>query len=403
MKKAKIVLLTVWFPPTKGVAVNRMAAFAQYLGEDFDLEVVTLGEKDESTQREFGRVHVIKSASIWSKIAHKTTDNKLIHHAKTVLKIVLYKLGFTPYRSWQRKAAASLEKLYAHEPFQLLISSYAPEEAHEAAYQFLSKHPEVRWIGDMRDEMASNPFLKEGAKAKLKRLEQKYLSRMDAITTVSLPILEDFKEVMPGLKHYVEIRNGYDHSVEVRTNFNMRFTVVYGGTFYGKRKPDLVLKAVVQLLEAGKIERDILFRFVGTNHNFHIPSALADLVEFIPQVPYQQAIEIMAEADCNLLINPPLGTKGQFSGKIFDYISVQKPILAQVDLDDVAAELIREHRAGIPCEFDDVEALEAAFLELYGYWKRKESYPMAREKREELHRKFQVEKMKALIQQILEE
>ena len=401
MAKQRIALVTVWFPPNNGVAVNRMQAFARYLGEDFYVEVFTLGDQHKSEERDFGDVHYLRAASIWKKIAHRTSDFKLLHHSKTVLKIALTKMGLSPYKSWKKQAVKCLENRHREDPFSLIISSYAPVDAHEVALEVVQKFPEIKWITDMRDEMGSNPFLLEQDREKLRNKELAFLPHVTALTTIALPILEDFKRVMPDLQAYVEVRNGFDHSVLPRDNFNTKFTMVYAGTFYGKRKPDTLFTAIESLLKAGKIDRDFCFRFIGTNHNFHIPPSLTEFVEFVPKTPYLEAIEMMANADCNLLINPPLGTKGQFSGKIFDYISVEKPILALVDLKDVAAELILHHHAGIPVEFTDIEGAEKAILELYGFWKRREKYPIDTEKTPELHRKFQVEKLKQLIHQLL--
>ncbi len=401
MAKKRIALVTAWFPPNNGVAVNRMNAFAHYLGEDYEVEVFTLGSKAISEKTVFGQVHYQPTKAIWDKIQHRTTDGKLLHTWKTGVKFILGRMGVSMYGSWKKNAVAQLKRRHAETPFSVIISSYAPTEAHDVAFALVNKHPELRWITDMRDEMGSNPFLPATEKERLRKKELEYLPRITALTTISAPILEDFRKVMPGLQDYVEVRNGFDHDVAPKHNFNPRFTVAYAGTFYGKRKPDHLFEAVVRLIEEGKVQKeDLLFRFIGTNHNFAIPAVLSDRVEFVHKIPYTEAIEMMAEADCNLLVNPPLGTKGQFSGKIFDYISVEKPILALVDMEDVAAELIHAHRAGIAVEFDDVAGTADAFLELYGYWQRKEHYPVDTSKTQELHRRFQVDKMKTLIEKI---
>ena len=48
----------------------------------------------------------------------------------------------------------------------------------------------------------------------------------------------------------------------------------------------------------------------------------------------------MNEMDANIMLHPRGERKGVYSGKLFDYISAQKPIIACVDKNDVAAELI---------------------------------------------------------------
>ena len=46
--------------------------------------------------------------------------------------------------------------------------------------------------------------------------------------------------------------------------------------------------------------------------------------------------------DFNLFVHPRSERKGVYTGKLFDYISAAKPILACVDKDDVAAKMIEE-------------------------------------------------------------
>ena len=72
MTKVRIALITVWFQPNNGVAVNRMNTFANYLGKDFNLEVFTLGKENKTISTDFGKVHYLKTNRFWDKIKHKT-------------------------------------------------------------------------------------------------------------------------------------------------------------------------------------------------------------------------------------------------------------------------------------------------------------------------------------------
>ena len=53
------------------------------------------------------------------------------------------------------------------------------------------------------------------------------------------------------------------------------------------------------------------------------------------------------------------------SGKVFEYLAAERPILALVPPDGAAAELIRETGAGVVAPPDDVEAIKAALAELH--------------------------------------
>ena len=54
------------------------------------------------------------------------------------------------------------------------------------------------------------------------------------------------------------------------------------------------------------------------------------------------------------------------SGKVFEYLAAERPVLAAVPPDGAAADLIRETGAGIVAAPDDVPALTAALSELHG-------------------------------------
>ena len=402
MTKKRIALLTVWFPPTNGVAVNRMKAFANYLGDNFIVEVFTLGDRDEKKETTFGTVHYYSSKSILNKIKHKNSDGRLLHNLKSLVNIIASRLRLSQLKTWKKKVNKNFKQIHTKNPFDIIISSYAPVEPHDIAVELCKEFCELIWIADMRDEMSSNPFSSASDKKFLKKKEASYVNYLSGLISVSKPILEDFKEIYPSLNNFEEIRNGFDHDFVPSYHFNSEFTIVYAGMFYGKRKPGLFFEALLSALKKNRIKPDFKIKFIGTTRNFSIPVEIEDHIEFIPPVCYLEAIKEMSMADCNLLINPPLGTLGQFSGKVFDYLSVEKPILALVDTKDVAAELIRDHNGGIATDFFSVEDIENGLCEIYNYWKRKEVFPVKRNKTNELHRKFQVEKLERFILNILQ-
>lgn len=402
MDKKRIALITTWFPPQNGVAVNRMAAFAKYLSSDFEVDVYTIGNEDRDELKDFGTVYTRSSHSFLDRIKHKSTDSRLKHHAKTILNILSIKLNLSTKSAWKKKVINLLKENHEKRNYHVLLSSFSPVEPHDIAFSVKSKFPELIWVADMRDEMSSNPFMHGSTKRKMRARELRYAPLIDAITTISRPIMDDFRTLFPALENFEEIRNGFDHDEIPKGNFNEIFTMVYAGTFYGKRKPDVFFQVLKGLIQERKIDKPIKIQFIGTNHNFNIPVELNEFVEFIPTVSYRDSIDYINNADCNLLFNPPLGTKGQFSGKIFDYISVEKPILAMVDIEDVAADLIIEHNAGIVCDFYNQQEIEGAFLKVYRHWQKKIAFPVNHEKTASLHRKAQVIKLRGLIQKLLD-
>ena len=142
-------------------------------------------------------------------------------------------------------------------------------------------------------------------------------------------------------------------------------------------------------------------QFLGTSRNFDIPKNFSSHIEFISRVPQEESIAYMQNADVNIIIHPAEKRKGIFTGKLFDYASVGKPILAIIDKNDVAADLIKELNLGSVADFDNISEIEQGILQSISLWKNKETLSIDREGVKQLHRKFQVAKLTRLVEQIL--
>jgi len=110
---------------------------------------------------------------------------------------------------------------------------------------------------------------------------------------------------------------------------------------------------------------------------------------FCPFVANEDFIPELFRADALLFLYPPTGRVGVFSGKLFEYISTAKPIIAATVLNDVAAGLIMEYKVGHPVGFNDIEGIKRSFMEAASLWQNKVSLNVPVEKIHLLHRKNQ--------------
>lgn len=381
-----------------------MLAFSEYLSEFYEVEIFCLGPKNEtSTWTDHVMVHYSPSNQLFEKIQSSQTDGPLKHKLKTALRIVLSKVIKNPLAKWQRLSREKLIQTHNSNPFDIVISSFAPQEAHLVALDFSKKFPTIQWIADMRDEMSKNPGLNAQQQANMRSIEAEINTYAKAITSVSSPILNDFKMLCPKVPFYEEIRNGYNHSfVNIQREYkrNQVFTMGYFGKFYGKRKPTIFLEALRQLMHEIP-EFDFKWEIYGAHHNFDIPTELKDKVIINASLNYIDAIKKMAEMDINVQIDPRSERKGVFTGKIFDYISVQRPVLALVDSEDVAAQLVREFNCGYVAECTDIQENKQMILEAFNDWKNDRIKFASDSQTLSLHRKNQVYKLRDLIELIL--
>ena len=396
--KIKIGLIAYWFPPQKGVAVLRMNAFAKYLDKQkYNLTVFTV--KNETNKKHTEDFKIIRITNPSNALLFKEyeNDNRLKHFSKIFWNVMLSKFIKNKHQVWLNHLNETLKSY----KFDVLISSYAPKEAHLAALSYKKSNPKTRWIADMRDEMSKNLHLKKKERKALSEIENKINLSADAITTVSKPILDDFRILMPSIQHFEEIRNGFDHDLIPTDNYNDIFTINYAGIFYGSIKPDTFFKGLK--IFTAKYNVEFKIQFIGTNRNFDIPKQFISAVTFIPKLENKEAVALIIKADCNLLILPKIERKGVYSGKIFDYLSARKPIIAVIDTDDVAADLISSLNAGFIADFDDINRIAVAIEKAYFWWKDKKGLSKNKLEVEQLHRKYQVEKLNALIANLIHE
>jgi hypothetical protein len=401
-KKVHIALVTTWYPPSTGVAVNRMHAFAKYLSDvdDFQLSIFTIGNKQFYIESESIDVYAVKPSFLSELLKNKSTDSKRIHQLKTLINIIYRKLIGSPYKLWHKNILTKIKKVNSLNPFSVIISSYAPEEAHLVVLNFLKLGNNTPWIADMRDEMSLNPGLSLRDRARLRIIEHEINMYAKAITTVSLPILEDFKQLCKGILNFEEVRNGYDHEIQNQPFRNEIFTMGFFGTFYGAIKPTILFKAIEQLKKQ-KPNFDFNIKLYGVHNNFDIPSPLIDNISIHRSMPYLDAIKQMSMMDALILLLPSQDRRGVYSGKIFDYLSVNRPIIACIDREDVAAKLLNTFNGNYISQFDDIVQVRDAVWNCYQDWLNNRIVPNSIDELKSLHRKFQVNKLETLIRSLL--
>ena len=87
-------------------------------------------------------------------------------------------------------------------------------------------------------------------------------------------------------------------------------------------------------------------------------------------------------SDVLLLLIPEAGGRGRgvLSGKVFEYLAAERPVLAVVPTDGAAAELVLDTGAGIVAGPDDVAGIRDALRELHARWRegRLDGTPLSR-------------------------
>lgn len=399
--KKQVIIITSYYPPIISVASNRIHAFAKYLDkEEFEVNVIFPYNGEVNDNDGAANIYPIKDSSILKYCSFDKNTNFFLHKSKALWNRFLMLFNVPHTGNFEKQAYIKVKEII--KPNATIISTSPYIETHFIARKIKEKYPNIKWIADLRDALSNNPYIPSNQLHIHHNIENIILSEADAVSTVSLPIVEDLETKNNKKIPIVEIRNGFDFEARLRFYFNEQFTLVYAGTFYADRTPETFFEALMQILKEHQII-DLRLVFLGNTSGVRIPDELSAFAERYDKVPYNDAIKIIQNADGLLLIHPPNAYRGVFTGKLFDYLGAMRPIIAVVDKTDVAAKLIKECNAGFIADFNAIEEIKQAILNAYNLWKNRQTLNYNQSLIMMHHRAYQVKILEHLIKQLYNE
>lgn len=400
---AKILLITDYYPPRISIATNRMKAFSKYLIEKgHGLVVVTLGNSNLCAEYEGAEVHYCTDND-WLKPSNTNVkENAFKHYAKCAYNIIQSNL-FLYSHSWVNKVFNVASKLIEEKRIDIIITSYPTIGTMVAGNKIKKKYPNVKWIADMRDAVWT-PNNSYHVREKLKKITEKSMTNIDGLLAVSHVQADGYLKYTPQNITVKVIRNGYDFSIPtIEHKYGDKFKIVYTGNFYGARSPHNFLKALEIIGREQKFD-DITFEIIGNNSIVNYNHVLREVVKELPRMPYNDLINYCAQnADLMLVVIPRSREKGVYTGKLFDYIGIGKPILGLVPKGDVAEELIKQAGNGYLAENENIGEIISAVKQAYNDWKEKKLPEIDETVQASCHRRVEIEKLHELIEKLVSE
>ena len=304
---------------------------------------------------------------------------------------------------WSTFALPIAIRLVRREKIDVVLTTSPPPSLHLLGAA-VKRTTGAAWVADLRDPLTSHPH-RRGYESQLARLKEKSVggvgrlvaSQADAIVAASEAIAEEARALEPKGK-VVTIANGCDFDdfagLEHRTSNRLRIT--HTGHFHGKRDPKPFLQA---LAESGL--DDVVIRFAGdfraADREYAESLGLGERIELLGDVSRRRSLELQRDSEALLLLIPESGGRGRgvLTGKIYEYLAAERPILAVVPPDGAAARLVRETGAGTVVPSDDIEAMRAALLDLHRRWREGslDGTPLSAEWRSRLARGARVEEL----------
>jgi glycosyltransferase involved in cell wall biosynthesis len=414
----KVLLVTMYFPPAGGGGVPRPLKFASHLPA-LGIETHVLAPDNWQWVHADDELPVptqawVHRARFFGPKALKPAE---VLHGKEGLARLGAQAELFGRRllvpdenvSWNLTATPTAIRIARAEGIDVVLTTSPPGSVHLVGAA-VKAATGAKWVADLRDSLVAHPHRR--AESRLVRAKEKtagavaklVASKADAIVAAAEAIAEEARGLEPN-GPVVTIANGcdFDDFAGLAYERTGRFRLTHAGSFFGKRDPRPFLSA----LAASGLE-DVTVRFVGdfraTDREYVDELGIADRVELIPYVPRRQSLALQRDSDALLLLIPEAGGRGRgvLSGKVFEYLAAERPILAAVPPDGAAAELIRETGAGVVAAPDDVDALREALESLHGRWRSGElnGTPLAPAQRERLSRAARVEELADLLGRI---
>src|ERR671925_249830 len=246
--------------------------------------------------------------------------------------------------AWNLTAIPAAVRIARAEGIDVLLTTSPPNSVHliGAAVKWTTG---VRWVADLRDSIATHPHRRvERAAVRAKEKVSESVARLvarqaDVIVAASDAIAEEASTLEPA-GVVTTILNGadFDDFAGLAYRRGDRFRITHTGSFFGKRDP----RPFLQALADSRLD-DVVARFGGdfrsADGEWAERLGLGPRLELHPYVPRREALALQRDSDALLLLIPEAAGRGQgvLSGKVFEYLAAERPILALVPPEGAAA------------------------------------------------------------------
>ncbi|HNB31076.1 MAG TPA: glycosyltransferase [Saprospiraceae bacterium] len=388
--KKTVLIITYYWPPSGGPGVQRCLYFVKYLRE-FGWEPIVYtvenGEfpyLDNSLEKQIpDGVEVIKKEawepfSIYKKLMglDKTVKLKPNIMVEKTGRPWLHKLStfvrgnfFIPDARmfWIQPSVKFLKQYTEEHHIDVIMTSSPPHSVQLIGYH-LKKLTGIPWLSDYRDPWTKIFFwdklkMTGWAKRKNEQLENKCLAAADRIVTVSQGCSRDFAALSS--KNVEVITNGFDESsnhdlVSARHDL----VIGYGGTLSNDRNPELLWQVIGELCNAGVKEgKHLRIQFTGA-----IDPAVYDSIRdaglehhliVCEALPHDEYLRKIRSSDILLLIGAK-DQPGVLTGKLFEYLSFQIPIISISPRGSDIEEILKQTGCGVNADYNSKEEIASA-------------------------------------------
>lgn len=406
MQPRPVLFVTSRFPPVASVGAVRIRKFCRYLPANGWQPVVITGpieSIDESggeavgTARDYrslddipASVEVVRlSAALqrWPREAAERWSRRLgclTGWAGLDSERWMAGLGWRAERRWRartfpdfgiwqlRTAVAAAEELHTTHRFEAIFSSAMPFSDHLIAME-IQRRLQLPWIADFRDpwvgyvhgDAASQPNDRRAIRA-----EARIVNSATRVVSIGKLMTARFRERYPQLPawKFATIRNGFDPAdlptpTAIAASPTLR--LLYAGSFYGGRGPEMLLDVIRSMRRSGADIRLELAGRAGSHADAIRAATEAGVAAWHGLLPHRDAMRLMGACDVLVVLQDDRpGTEIDLSAKTYEYLGSGKPILALVGRDGEADRLLKKFDGVWRCQPFDKLAIRDALSDI---------------------------------------
>ncbi|MGB5238744.1 MAG: glycosyltransferase family 4 protein [Flavobacteriaceae bacterium] len=400
----KVLVITYYWPPAGGPGVQRWLSFTRYLREFGYQPVVFIPEnphyplKDESLLADMPEGITVYKQKIFEpySLAKRLFGNKADTISSGIIKeesqswserLMLWIRGnlFIPdaRKYWVGPASKEVRRIIQQEQIETLITTGPPHSIHLIGFK-VSRQTGVKWIADFRDPWTSIGYhsklkLSSYALKKHKRLERQVLNAADKIITTSKTTRDEFRQITK--KPIKVLTNGYEPFTAKETpKLDQEFTLSFIGSLLSGRNPLNLWKVISELIkEEPELSEKLKIKIVGLISEDVLQSihqyGLKDHTIVIPYVSHKEAQVYQRSSQVLLLLEIDRAEcKGIIPGKLFEYMSAERPILAIGPNSWEAGQIVETTKSGVYFGYDTSEELKIQLMEWYEQYRQEKLY-----------------------------
>lgn len=407
----KVLMIAYYFPPLGWSGVQRTLKFVKYL-RNFDWEpiVVTVGKTkfsilDESLVGEIPKgIEIIRIDDVVLKDVTDVIKKQMKEYVDVSINLIsdenLEKIyeeeiekKFNELRDlllipdgnaiWANNVIKTIRNKIDFEIIDAVYTTSGPYSAHIIG-EYIRKEYSIPWIADFRDQWINNPYIdydKNSLRYKIeKSMEKSVVLNCDRLITATPIITENYISKYKIEKNEVTtITNGYDEedfkSIKPKKQ-NNKFTIVHNGSFYLKRNPYTVAKVIKKLVENKIIDWKRIEIILNGNNDSNIINKFKEImgkysciITINGYISHEESLIKSNNADILLLIcGEEESSKQVYTGKVFEYLRLRKPVLSISPKGSLVEKLLDETECGINAEYNDIETIEKIILNYYNSW-----------------------------------